>query len=198
MNEVPSFAMRAYALLYTRHGAIEQFGQSELDWIVSEPMRKKIFATLMRAGWLRKAGRRSYYCVEPATMFKNMLRLRVPELIKEAKVDYAFTGLSAVEVWSDYSYVQRGIEKSPYFVKVLKKDLQYWKDFFNINSIPNYVGRGTTVGEYVILIPVEKFDFVEKGGIKVEPLKKTMREASQNDMFSYAYDYLKRKYGAAA
>ena len=36
----------------------------------------------------------------------------VPKEIIEAKKEYVFTELSAVEIWSDYSYVQRGIEKS--------------------------------------------------------------------------------------
>lgn len=198
MTEIPSFAMRAYALFFSRYGSTEPFSQSKLDWIVSEPMRKKIFAVLLRAGWIRKAGRSVYYCVEPQTIFRDMLRFRVPEVIKKAKKPYAFTGLSAIELWSDYSYVQRGIEKSPYFIKVLKKDLQYWKNFFNMNSIPNYVNKGTTIGEYIILMPVEKLDFEEKYGVKAEPLKKTMKQASQNEMYDYAYEYMKQKYGAVA
>ena len=61
--------------------------------------------------------------------------------MKQAEKPYAFTGLSAIEIWSDYSYVQRGIEKSPYFIKVLKKDIAYWKRFFNSNNIPNYIKK---------------------------------------------------------
>ena len=198
MSEVPSFALRAYALFFSRHSSTEPFTQSELNWIVSEPMRIKIFAVLLKAGWIRIASRSVYYCVEPQTIFRDMLRFRVPEVIKKAKKPYAFTGLSAIELWSDYSYVQRGIEKSPYFIKVLNKDLQYWKNFFNMNSIPNYVNKGTTIGEYIILMPVEKLDFEEKYGVKAEPLKKTMKQASQNEMCGYAYQYMKQKYGAAA
>ncbi|MEK6936420.1 MAG: hypothetical protein AABW67_06550, partial [Nanoarchaeota archaeon] len=104
----------------------------------------------------------------------------------------------AVEIWSDYSYVQRGIEKSPYFIKVLKKDLKYWKNFFNKHNIPNYVNQGTTIGEYIILIPVRNLGFVEKEDYKVESLKETIKLAKLNEMYLYAYNYIKNKYNVTA
>lgn len=198
MTEVPSFALRAYALFLSRHGTAEDFSQQDLAWIVSEPMRKKIFSVLLRAGWIGKTGRATYRCVEPRTVFRNMLQFRVPEVVKKAKRPYAFTGMSAIEIWSDYSYIQRSLEKSPYFVKVLGKDLGYWKKFFNKNGIPNYVTNGMTIGEYIILVPVKRLSFVEKGGVKTEPLRETARQALQNEMYGYAYGYMRQKYGAIA
>jgi hypothetical protein len=44
-------------------------------------------------------------------------------------------------------------------------------------NIPNYVNKGTTIGEYIILIPVQKLNFVEKEGYKVESLKETIKLA---------------------
>jgi len=104
--------------------------------------------------------------------------------------------LSAIEIWSDYSYVQRGMEKSPYFIKILRKDLKYWKTFFNSHNIQNYIGEGSTIGEYIILIPVKELIFEEKGGYKVEGLRQTMRLAKLNEMYGYAYNYMKNKYNA--
>lgn len=198
MTEVPSFAMRAYALFLAQHGTAGKFGQQDLAWIVSGPMRKKIFSVLLRAGWIAKTSRAAYRCVDPQKIFKEMLEFRVPDVINKAGRPYAFTGMSAIEIWSDYSYVQRSIAKSPYFIKVLKRDVRYWKQFFNKNSIPNYVAQGTTIGEYVILVPVTHLRFVEKGGIKTEPLQETERQASQNELYEYAYEYMRRKYGASA
>lgn len=198
MTEVPSFALRAYALFLLRHSTTEDFSQPELGWIVSEPMRKKIFSVLLRAGWIAKTGRATYRCVEPKTIFRDMLQFRVPGIMKAAGKPYAFAGMSAIEIWSDFSYIQRSLEKSPYFIKVLKKDLSYWKRFFNANSVPNYVDKGTTIGEYVILVPVKNLISVEKYGVKTEPLRETARQASQNEMYGYAYEYMKQKYGAAA
>ena len=197
-TEIPQYCLRAYALFFSKHGSREPFKQYELDWIVGQSMKKKIFSILLKAGWIAKESRDSYRCVEPDKVVKGLVEFKVPELIKEAKKPYAFTNLSAVEIWSDYSYVQRGIEKSPYFVKVLSKDLKYWKEFFNKRNIPNYVNEGSTIGEYVILMPVDKINGVEKEGLKVESLKKTLKTAKENEMFSYAYNYMRKKYGAAS
>ncbi|MBI4141306.1 hypothetical protein HY484_00095, partial [Candidatus Woesearchaeota archaeon] len=134
MFEVPYYGLRAYALLYSRYGSRETFRQSVLDWIVSESMRKKIFSTLLWAGWIRKVSRTAYKCISPEEVFKHLLDFKVPEIIKESTRPYAFSGLSAIEIWSDYVYVQRGRERSPYFIKVLKRDLRYWKNFFNIRN----------------------------------------------------------------
>ncbi len=195
--EIPQYGLKAYAFFFFSHGTKESFKQSELDWIVSPSMKKKIFALLLKAGWIRKETRNSYKCISPEKAIKGLLQFKVPELIKESKRPYAFTNLSAVEIWSDFSYVQRGIEKSPYFIKVLKKDIKYWKMFFNQRNIPNYINKGSTIGEYVILIPIKKIKAVEKEGYKVEPLKQTLKIAKSNEMFAYAYKYMEEKYAAA-
>lgn len=193
-NEIPNYGLRAYAVFFSRHGLSEEFTQSELDWIVGQSMKKKIFSLLLSSGWIKKVSSNSYKCVNPKKIFKGLLEFKVPNIIKEAKRPYAFTGLSAVEIWSDYSYIQRGWEKSPYYVKILKKDLQYWKRFLNDYRVPNYVKSGSTIGEYIILEPVGIFNFVEKGGLKVETLEETEKIAKQNSFYAYPYDYMKRKY----
>ena len=198
ITEIPQYCLRAYALFFSRHGSKEPFRQSELDWIVSQSMRKKIFHVLLKSGWISKDSRNSYKCVEPEIVMKELVSFKVQDLIKEAKKPYCFTNLSAVEIWSDYSYVQRGIDKSPYFIKILKKDLKYWKGFFNERNIPNYVNEGTTIGEYVILIPSDKIQSVSRNDLEVEPLKKTLLIAKENDMFSYAYKYMRSKYGKSS
>lgn len=196
--EIPQYGLKAYALLFSKHGVRGEFRQSELDWIVSVSMKKKIFSLLLRSGWIRKHHSGAYSCTNPSDAVKGLLEFRVPEIMKNAKKAYSFTMLSAVEIWSDFSYVQRGMEKSAYFIKVLKKDLKYWKEFFNKNEIPNYVRSGTTIGEYVIFIPVSSLSFEDKSGFKVDSLKETMRYAKSNDVYSYASEYMERKYGAPA
>lgn len=195
--EIPPYGLRAYALFFLRHGTKEEFKQNELEWILGESMKKKIFSLLLRSGWIIKKSRNSYMCINPMEIFKKMLEFRVSKIMKDAKKEYAFTGLSAIEIWSDYSYIQRGIEKSPYFIKVLKKDLKYWKGFFNQHKVPSYINKGSTIGEYIILIPSEKIEAVEKDDLKVEKLKETMKIAEQNKLNLYAYNYIRRKYGFA-
>lgn len=195
---MPQYGLKAYALLFSKHGVQGEFRQAELDWIVSVSMKKKIFSLLLRSGWIKKHPSGAYSCTNPSDAIKGLLEFRVPGIMKNAEKEYSFTRLSAVEIWSDFSYVQRGMEKSPYFIRVLKKDLKYWKEFFNKNEIPNYVGSGAAIGEYVILIPVSSLSFEEKSGFKVDSLKEAMKHAKSNDMYSYASEYMGRKYGASA
>jgi len=196
--EIPQYGLKAYALLYSKHSTEEKFRQSELDWVVSPSMRKKIFALLLRSGWIKKSSRRTYSCVNPSDAIRGLLEFRVPQIMLGAKREYSFTRISAVEVWSDFSYIQRSMEKSPYFIKVLRKDLKYWKGFFNTREIPNYVGAGATIGEYIILIPVSKLSFDEKNGFRVDSLREAMDFAKSNGMLAYALSYMKRKYGDLA
>lgn len=196
--EIPQYGLKAYALLFSKHGEQGEFRQSELDWIVSVSMKKKIFSLLLRSGWIKKHANGTYSCTNPSEAVKGLLEFRVPEIMKKAKKIYAFTRLSAVEIWSDFSYVQRGLEKSPYFIRILQKDLKYWKEFFNINEIPNYVKSGGTIGEFVILIPVKLLSFEEKSGFKVDSLKKTVKYAKSNEMYAYNSEYIENKYGEVA
>jgi len=161
-------------------------------------MKKKIFSLLLRSGWIQKNPDGSYSCSDPADAIKGLLDFRVPELMKEAGKPYAFTKLSAVEIWSDFSYVQRGIEKSPYYIKILEKDVVFWKEYFSKNEIPYYLGSGQTIGEYMVLIPVKKLASKEKDGFKVDSLHETLGFAKSNEIFHYAVEYMKNTYGAEA
>jgi len=198
ITEIPQYCLRAYSLFYSKHGSREAFGQNELDWIVSQSMKKKIFSILLKSGWIAKASKNTYKCVQPDKVVKGLLEFKVPEIMKQAERPYAFTSLSSIEIWSDFVYIQRGMERSPYFMKVLKKDLKYWKDFFNSYNVPNYINEGSAIGEFVVLIPVGRLNAVDKEGLYVEPLKETMKIARENEMYSYAYNYMREKYAAAS
>ncbi len=193
--EIPAYALRAYALFYSKYGSREPFTQTALDWITGTSMKKKIFSVLKRAGWIEKKNKTQYICVSPEKAVKGLLEFKVSEIMKKAARPYAFTGLSAIEIWSDYVYVQRGVERSPYFMEVLRKDVSYWKRFFHQNSIPVYVGKGTTVGEFVIIIPKDNVESVQKESASVVPLKEAMTMAKENELYAYAYHYMKKKYG---
>jgi len=198
INEIPQYGLRAYSLFYLKHSLIETFRQNDLDFIVSNSMKKKIFSLLLRNGWIKKKSRNEYKCVNPETIFKKLLEFKVPNIIKNAEKPYAFTDLSAVEIWSDYCYVQRGIEKSPYFINILKKDLRYWKNFFSKHNIPYYINEGSTIGEYIVLIPVNKLSYIKKEVYNVLPLRETLKIAKRNEMYNYAYNYIIEKYGKTA
>ncbi|MBI5391841.1 hypothetical protein HZB00_02445 [Candidatus Woesearchaeota archaeon] len=191
--EIPEICLRAYGVFFSRFGTETPFKQSVLDWIVGQSMKKKIFSILLTAGWLEKRSYDRYICKKPESIMQEMGDFKVPAIMKESQKPYAFTGASAVEIWSDYCYVQRSREKSPYFIKIAKKDISYWKQFFSKQGIYYYFEKGCTIGEYVIIIPVKKPVFVEKEGIKVEPKQVTIKFAEKNEMFAYPYKYMKKK-----
>lgn len=193
--EIPQYCLRAYALFFARFGTAKQFAQSELEWVVSESMRKKIFSVLLRSNWIKKRSRNRYACNNPSEILSHLLDFRVPDIMKAVKQEYCFTGLSAIEIWSDYSYIQRDMKRSPYFIKVLKRDLPYWKGFFSKEEIPAYLEKGTTIGEFMILFPVDKIDKTEVEGLFVAPLEETMKQAKENELYAYAYNYMVKKYG---
>ena len=196
--EIPQFCLRAYALFFLKHNVKEAFRQSELDWIVGQSMKKKIFSILLRSGWIKKENKGLYKCKSPNEVITGLFEFKLPSIIKTATKPYVFTGSSAIEVWSDYAYIQRGIEKSPYYIKILRKDLRYWKNFLNKNQIPNYLNEGTTIGEYVIFIPVRRIVSEEFNGMNVEPLKKTIKMEKDNELWRYAYNYMRKKYESTA
>ena len=70
--------------------------------------------------------------------------------------------------------------------------------FFNKKNIPNYANEGSTIGEFVILIPTDTIKSVKKDGLNVEPLKETLKTAKRNEMYLYAYNYMRKKYGNVA
>ena len=77
----------------------------------------------------------------------------------------------------------------------MKKDLRYWKSFFNKYRVPNYIKTGSTIGEFVILVPVEILNSTEKDEISVETLQETKKIAKTNSFYAYPYNYINKKYG---
>jgi len=181
--EIPKYVFKAYAMLYLKYKNKTEFKQSELDWITSTSMKKKIFSYLLRAGWIKKAKRDTYKCVIIETIMEDLFKFKVPEIITKAEKDYAFTMMSAAEIWSDYSYIRRSWEHSPYFIKVLRKDLSYWGNFFRGQGIPVYTREGTTIGEFVILVPVDELEFEERNELKIDSINETITFCTKNYLF---------------
>ena len=74
-KEIPNYGLRAYALFFSRHGLQEEFGQSDLDWIIGQSMKKKVFSLLVNSGWIKKVSPTTYKCVNPRAIFRGLLEL---------------------------------------------------------------------------------------------------------------------------
>lgn len=195
MRKLPKYAFKAYALLYNRFGE-SKFDQSYLAWFMTEPMRKKVFHLLTKSGWLKRIGRGEYACVHPEKILFKLFEFKVPSLLEKVKLNYCYARMSAVEIWCDYNYLQRSWECSPYFIKVLKKDLKKWVNFFKGNEIEVFIKEPKpTIGEFVVLLPVKKIDRTIVNNKPVEKLKDVVKFCEKNlETFEYPLAYLVRKY----
>ncbi len=194
---IPTFAQEAYAVLYNRFAG-DTFQPSYLSWFVSRGMIKKTLHALERAGWIRRVGRGAYVCLPPGQIFASMVQFRVPELLKGAGMKYVFADASAVEIWADYTYIQRSWEHSPYYVRVLEGDLKRWVGHFRRHRVRVFVSEAEPcLGEFVVLQPRQKLPHEEHNDLPVEPLDSVVKYCESNiDVFEYPLAYLKAKFGA--
>ena len=192
-KEIPSYALRAYGLLFTKY-RLRPFSASALNWMVSEAMKKKIFWVLKESKWIEKSGSDQYVCRQPKQVFKELFEFKVPTALKQVVKAWRFIGMSAVEIWTDYSYIQRSWEHSPYFIEVEQKDIKYWKKLLSAKGIPYFMKNGSSIGEFVILMPVKKIKINIHNDANVMSIKETFEYCKENAFTEYPLAYLSKKY----
>ncbi|MDY6789023.1 MAG: hypothetical protein SVV03_03595 [Candidatus Nanohaloarchaea archaeon] len=195
VQPVPVYAQKAYAVLEERFGERE-FSSRYLARYISKDMVKKTLHVLKEAGWIRQVERGAYVCVPPEEIFHGMIQFRVPDLLEEADMEYAYTEASAVEIWTDFTYVQRSWEHSPYYIQVRENDVEDWVGHFREHRITAFIGKSKpALGEFVILKPRETLNRVKHDKYPVEPLKNSVQYCEENiNTFEYPLAYLKQKY----
>jgi len=194
-ESVPTYAQEAYAILRSRF-ASDSFPADYLSWFVSRSMVKKTLHTLEHAGWIRRVERGSYVCKNVDEIFRSMVEFRVPTLLSDARMRYAYTEASAVEVWTDYSYIQRSWEHSPYFVRVLSGDLGRWVRYFRKHKVKVFTHKPElAMGEFVVLKPERGFANATHNGLPVDPLESTVSYSEEHiHAFEYPLAYLQAKF----
>ncbi len=184
-----------YSLLFLKFGS-KQFGLDSVRWYFSKQTLKKLIFNLVKSGWLKRAGRGVYACIAPREAVSALFEPKVEKTLQESKLSYCFTKASAAEVWSNETYIQRSWEYSPFFVKVLRKELGKWKQFLDSREVKFFVKKpSNTIGEFVVLVPVAsmKIDFHDRK--PVEALQETIAFCEANkDSFEYVLAYLSNKY----
>jgi hypothetical protein len=195
---VPAYAQEAYAVLCAKFG-YQSFRPDTLSWFISNSMTKKTLHVLERAGWIDRVDKGQYTCVDAREIFKSMVAFRVPELLSESGIKYSYTDASAVEIWTDNSYIQRSWEHSPYYIEVLREDLGRWIEYFRQHRIKVFVSKaGYSLGEFVILEPRKRLSDANHNGLPVDPLNMVVNFCEANiDSFEYPLAYLKAKFSIA-
>jgi hypothetical protein len=184
-----------YGLLYLKFES-RQFGLDSVRWYFSRQTLKKLVFNLVKSGWLKRAGRGVYACISPKEAVSGLFEPMVGKALQESNLGYCFTKASAAEVWSNETYIQRSWEYSPFFVKVLKKDLPKWKQFLGSKEIKFFTDApSNTVGEFVVLVPVASMKIDFHNSKPVEPVQETIGFCEANkDSFEYVLAYLSDKY----
>jgi|WetSurMetagenome_2_1015567.scaffolds.fasta_scaffold29581_3 hypothetical protein len=193
---IPTYAQQAYAILHNRFGN-QPFESTYLDWFLSKSMVKKTLHELETKHWIQRVRKGSYTCISPQNVFKSMVQFKVPRLLKEAGKKFSYTRASAVEVWTEYSYMQRSWEHSPYFVKILKTDVKFWTRYLRHHKINVFVNEAQpAISEFVVLFPLDRLEYEVYTGMPVDKLNEVTRFCEKNiDSFEYPLAYLKNKFG---
>lgn len=160
-------------------------------------MLKKLVFGLVKNGWIKTEKKGVYVCAAPVESISGLFLPRVESVLKEADLSYCFTRASAAEIWSDEVFIQRSWEYSPFFIKVLRKDLAKWKHFLSLNKINFFVETSSNaVGEIVVLFPVSSMKIVVHNEKPVESLEETIGFCEANKgFFEYVLAYLQNKHG---
>ena len=182
--------------MYNRFGD-QPFESKYLDWFLSRGMVKKTLHVLEKKRWVQRVRKGSYVCINPDEVFRGMVQFRVPRLLEEAGRKYVYADASAVEVWTDYSYMQRSWEHSPYFVKVLKEDVKFWIQRFRNHRVNVFVNEAQpTLSEFVVLFPQERLKYEVHNGVPVDGLDEVTRFCERNiETFEFPLAYLMSKFG---
>ena len=177
-----------------------QFSTRELRFLevlMSTNMKKKVLFNLSEDGWIKREKRGIYRCITPRNIFETFFKPKVMNLLKNTKMKWCFYGLNALEVYSDFSVYHRSWLSSPFYIKVLKKDLKKWIKLFKKHDIPVYKNKAKAdLGEYVILIPKRDFRIKIVNNYPVEPFKNVIKFTKRRRFeFAYELKYLNEKYG---
>jgi hypothetical protein len=190
---------KMYGWLYEAFGTIE-FTINDFRAVFPSPQHTKIIHDLINLDFVKRVKRGIYKVRAPKEFVRNIVEdnLKQGDILKEAEKKYAFCGSDAVGLWTD-GYYWTGFTKGfkPVHVKVLKKDLSYWRGFFKKNNVEFALEneRKTLFGLTYILHPARDFKVEIRDDIYVVPLKEVIAFCKENELtYRPALEYLDEKY----
>ena len=191
---------RMYAWLYNTFGNAT-FTIDDFRMNFPSPQPAKVVHDLIRLDFMKRIKRGKYKIFRPQEFVNKIVKknLEKNDILKKAERTYAFSDSSAVNLWTDGYYwtdFTKGFK--PVHIKILKKDAEYWNDFFKRNDV-EYVFENedkTLFGLTYVVHPVERIKTKFKDGTPVIPLEETLKYC-QEKKFTYrpAFEYLDKKYG---
>jgi sugar-specific transcriptional regulator TrmB len=188
-----------YGWLYNTFGN-NTFTIDDFRMIFPSPQPTKIIHDLIKLDFMKRTKRGKYRIIKPEEFVKKIIKenLEKHNILQKSNKKYAYANSTAVNIWTDGYYwtdFTRGFK--PVHIYILKKDINYWKEFFNQHDV-EYVLEGehkTLFGLTYVLHPKETFTVETKDGNAVVPLKEIITYC-QNNIILYrpALEYLDKKY----
>ena len=190
---------KMYGWLYNIYGNTT-FTIDDFKITFPSPQPVKIIHDLIRLKYMKRVKRGKYQIIKPEDYIKRIVKenLDTEDILKKSDKKYAFTNSTAVNIWTDGTYLT-GFTKGfkPVHIQILKKDIEYWNDFFKKNNA-EYVLEGenkTLFGLTYILHPKDSINFEIKDDNIVVPLKEIIKFCQKNIyLYRPALEYLDKKY----
>jgi hypothetical protein len=168
-----------------------EFNAKEFRFTFPSPSPDKVLHDMTRKGLLEKVEWGKYRVNSPEEYSKKKFNIsEAYELVKEPRMEYAFTGSDAVFFWTKGGYnVDRFFAFYPIYLKVNESELKKWKNFFKSKGRKVYIYnepvKETLFGSFYVLYPESKFRTENVDGFSVIPLDETIEFCREN---IYAYE----------
>ena len=191
--------MKLYAWMNEAFGDRE-FTIDEFRIVFPSPQPAKTIYDLIKLNYVKRVRRGRYKVVTPSKFIRKIVEenLKQADILKKAKKKFAFCDDTAVRIWSNgYYWTNFTIGFKPVHLKILKKDLDYWKKFFKENDAEFYLNENKVMfGIMFILHPADKIEIVWKDKIPVVPLKEVINFCEKRTLaYEPVLKYLEKEYG---
>lgn len=191
--------VKMYGWMYEAFGSRE-FTMNEFRAVFPSSQHAKVIHDLVKLDFIKRIKRGRYNVVEPVEFVHSIVKdnLKQEDLIKIAERKYVYCNSDAVRIWSD-GYYWTGYTKGfkPTHIKILKKDLKYWVEFFHKHKAEYVIEKEnkTLFGLTYILHLSDKLTIEKKDGISVIPLDEVIEFCKINELtYMPALEYLDEKY----
>ncbi|MEM3518646.1 MAG: hypothetical protein QXL52_01635 [Nitrososphaerales archaeon] len=159
----------------------KEFSVKEFSSTFFSPNPNKVLHDMASKGLLEKVGWGKYRVNSPEEYIRKRIDVKQGyNLVKQAGLNYSFTGPDAVFFWTKGGYnADRFFGFYPIHIKVKKSELKEWENFFKLKRRKFYLQdkkiNETLFGLFYILYPQERFSSVELEGFKVDPLDEAIK-----------------------
>jgi hypothetical protein len=190
---------KMYGWLYSTFGT-STFTIDDFRMNFPSPQPAKAVHDLIKLDFMKRVKRGKYQIMRPKEFVNRIVKenLEKDDILNHSERRYAFSDSTAVNIWTDGYYwtdFTKGFK--PIHVNVLKKDLDYWKDFFKRNDAEHVLDdeHKTLFGLTYVVHPVDMIKTELKDGNPVIPLGEAVNFCKKNEfIYRPALEYLDKKY----